>query len=137
MHDSLLNSVVNTPRALDSPLLKLQNELARNIARQLLSESDAFFINFSLGMILPIIFLLSSFEARPIRAQTLKIATRAPEGSGWTEALHRINKRIKKATNDSVQLKVYAAGGIQGDEPVVIRKMRIGTYRVEDLPAPV
>ena len=84
-----------------------------------------FFTNFSLGMILPIIFLLSSFEAQPIRAQTLKIATLAPEGSSWTEALHRINKRIKKATNDSVQLKVYA-GGIQGDEPVVLRKMRIG-----------
>ena len=43
MHDSLLNSVVNAPRAMDSPHLKLQNELARNIAHQLLSESDAFF----------------------------------------------------------------------------------------------
>ena len=43
MHDSLLNSVVNTPAILDSPHLKLQNELARNIANQLLSESDAFF----------------------------------------------------------------------------------------------
>ena len=43
MHDSLLNSVVNTPAILDSPHLKLQNELARNIAHQLLSESDAFF----------------------------------------------------------------------------------------------
>ena len=43
MHDSLLNSVVNAPETLDSPLLKLQNELARNIAHQLLSESDAFF----------------------------------------------------------------------------------------------
>ena len=79
----------------------------------------------SLGMILPIIFLLSPFEAQPIKAQMLKIATLAPEGSGWTEALHRIDQRIRKATNDSVQLKVYA-GGIQGDEPVVLRKMRIG-----------
>ena len=43
MHDSLLNSVVNTPAILDTPHLKLQNELARNIAHQLLSESDAFF----------------------------------------------------------------------------------------------
>ena len=76
-------------------------------------------------MILPVIFLLSSFEAQPIKAQTLKIATLAPEGSGWTEALHRIDQRIRKATNDSVQLKVYA-GGIQGDEPVVLRKIRIG-----------
>ncbi len=84
-----------------------------------------FFTNSSLGMILPIIFLLSSFDAQPIKAQTLKIATLAPEGSGWTEALHRIDQRIREATNDSVQLKVYA-GGIQGDEPVVLRKMRIG-----------
>lgn len=84
-----------------------------------------FFTNSSLGMILPIIFLLSSFEAQPIKAQTLKIATLAPEGSGWTEALHRIDQRIRKATNDSVRLKVYA-GGVQGDEPVVLRKIRIG-----------
>ena len=84
-----------------------------------------FFTNSSLGMIIPIIFLLSSFETQPIKAQTLKIATLAPEGSEWTEALHRIDQRIREATNDSVQLKVYA-GGIQGDEPVVLRKMRIG-----------
>ena len=70
-------------------------------------------------------FLFSSFIAEPLCAQTLKIATLAPEGSGWTEALHRIDRRIRAATADSVQLKIYA-GGIQGDERVVLRKMRIG-----------
>ena len=70
-------------------------------------------------------FLSSGFIAEPLGAQTLKIATLAPEGSGWTEALHRIDRRIRVATADSVQLKIYA-GGIQGDERVVLRKMRIG-----------
>ena len=70
-------------------------------------------------------FLFPSLIAEPLCAQTLKIATLAPEGSGWTEALHRIDRRIRAATADSVQLKIYA-GGIQGDERVVLRKMRIG-----------
>ena len=65
-------------------------------------------------------FLFSSFIAEPLCAQTLKIATLAPEGSSWTEALHRIDRRIRAATADSVQLKIYA-GGIQGDERVVLK----------------
>ncbi len=57
--------------------------------------------------------------------QTLKIATLAPEGSAWTDALRTIDSRLRTATNGTVQFKIYA-GGIQGDEPVVLRKIRIG-----------
>lgn len=71
------------------------------------------------------VFIYSSLTASTLCAQTLKIATLAPEGSGWTKALQRIDKRIRDATSDSVRLKVYS-GGIQGDEGVVLRKMRIG-----------
>ena len=43
LHDSLLTSVLNTPKTTSVSPLTLQNELARNIAKQLLAESDAFF----------------------------------------------------------------------------------------------
>ncbi len=43
LHDSLLTSVLNTPKTVGASPLTLQNQLARNIAKQLLAESDAFF----------------------------------------------------------------------------------------------
>ncbi len=58
-------------------------------------------------------------------AQTLKVATIAPEGSSWVKALRAIDEQIQQATEGAVQLKIYP-GGVQGDEKVVLRKMRIG-----------
>ncbi len=59
------------------------------------------------------------------RAQTLKIATLAPEGSSWVQTLRAIDAEIREKTQGVVKLKIYP-GGVQGDEKVVLRKMRIG-----------
>ena len=58
-------------------------------------------------------------------AQILKIATLAPEGSGWVRALRDIDRDVQKQTNGAVRLKLYP-GGVQGDEDVMIRKIRVG-----------
>lgn len=58
-------------------------------------------------------------------AQTIKIATIAPEGSGWMNAMRAGATEIKKRTEGRVKFKFYG-GGVQGNDKQVMRKMRIG-----------
>lgn len=60
-----------------------------------------------------------------LAASQIKFAIVAPEGSTWTKVVDAWNAELKAKTKGSVSLKVYA-GGVQGDETDVIRKMRIG-----------
>jgi TRAP-type C4-dicarboxylate transport system substrate-binding protein len=70
--------------------------------------------------------LLSLTVASPAAAETvLKVGTLAPDGSGWVTALRNIDQEIREVTGDEVQLKIYP-GGVQGDEDVMLRKIRIG-----------
>ena len=55
----------------------------------------------------------------------LKIATLAPEGSTWMNLMHEMDERVREATGNEVGFKFYA-GGVQGDERLVLRKMRTG-----------
>jgi TRAP-type transport system periplasmic protein len=55
----------------------------------------------------------------------LKIASLAPEGSAWVEAARAIDAEVRAQTGGMVGLKIYPSG-VQGDEPVVLRKIRIG-----------
>jgi TRAP-type C4-dicarboxylate transport system substrate-binding protein len=61
-------------------------------------------------------------------AQTLKIATLAPEASEWMKALRAAGKNIETRTEGRVQIKYYG-GGIQGSDDQVLRKMRIGSLQ--------
>jgi len=58
-------------------------------------------------------------------AQTLKIATLAPEGSEWMIALQTASAQIEAQTDGRVKLKLYG-GGVQGSDQNVIRKIRVG-----------
>ncbi len=58
-------------------------------------------------------------------AVVLKIATLAPEGSSWMKLFHQWQARVEQRTEGRIKVKFYA-GGVQGDEPEVIRKMRLG-----------
>lgn len=73
-----------------------------------------------------VIAMLSLLLAAPVTAQTvLKIGTLAPEGSSWVTALRDIDSEIRAETDGQVRLKIYP-GGVQGDEDVMLRKIRIG-----------
>ena len=81
-----------------------------------------------------ILFVLVSFVTVTVlaedsfarkRSKTLKIATLAPEGSAWWQILKDADKRIRELTNGSVKIRLYPGGGA-GDEPDVVRKMRVG-----------
>ncbi len=66
------------------------------------------------------------FASSPAHADTvLKIATLAPEGSSWMRLFHDWAQKVETRTSGRVRGKFYA-GGVQGDEKDVIRKMRLG-----------
>lgn len=58
-------------------------------------------------------------------AQKIKLATIVPKGTNWAKTLTHMTKEIKKKTDGKVRFKVYY-GGVQGDEPDVLRKTKIG-----------
>jgi len=58
-------------------------------------------------------------------ATTIKIATAAPDGTAWMRELRAGAEAIKKGTAERVELKFYP-GGVMGDEPTVLRKIKIG-----------
>ena len=72
--------------------------------------------------------VVAALVANSVAAQPnhlLKIATLAPEGSSWAKVLRTIDADVRRETNGNVGFKIYP-GGVQGDEKVVLRKMRIG-----------
>lgn len=73
-------------------------------------------------MKLALFILLFSLRAQAV---TIKIAAIAPEGTNWANTIKKMAKEVKKATDGKVKFKVYY-GGVQGDEPDVIRKVRVG-----------
>ncbi len=61
-------------------------------------------------------------------AQTLKLATLAPQGSIWDQSIRALGERWSKDTAGRVQLKLYA-GGVAGDESDALRKARVGQFQ--------
>lgn len=56
---------------------------------------------------------------------TLKLATLAPEGSIWMQALQDAKMEIDQATDGAVRVKIYP-GGIMGSEKDVLFKIKTG-----------
>jgi len=69
--------------------------------------------------------LAISFLSAQSFAAEIKFAIVAPEGSTWSKIVREWNEDLKVKTNGQVSFKIYA-GGVQGDERDVIRKMKIG-----------
>ncbi len=84
-----------------------------------------------LAALLGVLFL----SAAPLRAQTLKLATLVPEGSLWDKTLRRLGASLQSETEGRVKLQLYP-GGVAGDEPDFVRKMRIGQLHGALLSAP-
>jgi TRAP-type C4-dicarboxylate transport system substrate-binding protein len=60
-----------------------------------------------------------------VQTRTLTFATLAPPGSLIMRGLDAWNREIRRRTDRALQFRFYA-GGVQGDEPEVIRKIRSG-----------
>ena len=55
----------------------------------------------------------------------MKPATLAPDGSTWMKIMEELDEKIRTETGGEAGFKIYP-GGIQGDESVVLRKVRAG-----------
>ncbi|MER3523523.1 MAG: ABC transporter substrate-binding protein [Ignavibacteria bacterium] len=55
----------------------------------------------------------------------IKFASLAPEGSTWMNVLKEYDAAIRKESGGKLGFKIYA-GGVQGEDRDVIRKMRLG-----------
>ncbi len=63
--------------------------------------------------------------ARAADPAIIKFATLAPDGSTWMKVMNDLNAELQAKTAGRVKFKFYA-GGVQGDETDVVKKIRIG-----------
>jgi len=70
----------------------------------------------------------------PTAQSTIKLATVVPEGSVWDKNLKQMGEEWKQATGGRVAVTVYG-GGSQGDEPTVLRKMRLDALQAASFTA--
>jgi len=64
----------------------------------------------------------------------IKMGTSAPEGSSWHQIIKEMGEKWKQAPGGGVTLRVYP-GGVLGDEPDLVRKMRVGQIQAAALTA--
>ncbi len=78
--------------------------------------------------------LLALLSAAALPALTIKLGTVAPANSPWDLVLRRLAADWSRISDGAVELKIFP-GGIAGDEPDMIRKMRIGQLHAATLTA--
>ena len=69
--------------------------------------------------------LLGLPDAPALPQIVIKMGTLAPEGSPWHQVLQLMGERWRKISGGQVKLMIYP-GGVLGDEPDLVNKMRIG-----------
>ena len=74
---------------------------------------------------LSLFFIIAILTSRLAPAQTIKLGTLVPQGSPWHDILKEMGDQWKASSGGTVQLKIFA-GGVAGDEPDMVRKLRIG-----------
>ncbi len=77
-----------------------------------------------------ILLLLALLGADRAQAQNVlvKMATLVPDGSSWHLILKQTAEAWSKASSGRVTVRLFA-GGVAGDDPDVVRKMRLGTLQ--------
>ena len=81
-------------------------------------------IDYDARPVSPVPVLVGTADAQaPVTV--VKIGTIVPEGSPWHDVLLELAERWRTLSHGGVQVKIYA-GGTQGDEAELVRKVRIG-----------
>jgi len=76
------------------------------------------------GLLLCVSFVVFT-TASAERVYQLKFATLAPSGTTWVNLLEEWAEQVKQESNGRLVFKIYP-GGVQGDEPDVLKKIRFG-----------
>ena len=74
------------------------------------------------------LFLLDT----PALAQTIKLGTLAPEGSPWYNIIRDMAETWKESSGGRIKVRIYP-GGVAGDDPDMVRKMRVGQLHAATL----
>jgi TRAP-type C4-dicarboxylate transport system substrate-binding protein len=74
-------------------------------------------------------------SAAAAQTLTVKMATLVPQGSSWHHILQEMAEEWKTVSGGKVVVRLYP-GGVAGDDPDVVRKMRLGTLNAALLTAP-
>src|SRR5436190_17884090 len=106
---------------------------AQAVAQQeeCLTEDGTFAARLSVSFV---VLCLMLSTAAPIAQTTIKLATVVPEGSVWDKSLKQMGDDWKEATSGKITVTVYG-GGSQGDEPTVLRKMRLDALQAASFTA--
>jgi TRAP-type C4-dicarboxylate transport system substrate-binding protein len=83
---------------------------------------------------LALALLLAASSASAQSAVRVKLGTMAPQGSTWHQQMIAMAEDFSKASGGKVELKIYA-GGTQGNEGEMIRKMSIGQLQAASITA--
>jgi TRAP-type transport system periplasmic protein len=75
-----------------------------------------------------------ALSSAPIAQSAIKLATVVPDGSVWDKNLKQMAEEWKQATEGRVTVTVYG-GGSQGDESMVLRKMRLDALQAASFTA--
>jgi TRAP-type transport system periplasmic protein len=73
-----------------------------------------------------ILLILATAQTSWSDEVVIKMATLAPQGSEWYQALQEMGTAWQKASRGQVAFRLYP-GGVAGDDSDVVRKMRLGT----------
>jgi TRAP-type C4-dicarboxylate transport system substrate-binding protein len=82
-----------------------------------------------LAVLLVVPAALATWPDAPARAQApliVRMATLVPDGSSWHQILKETADQWKQASGGRVIVRLFP-GGVAGDDPDVVRKMRLGT----------
>lgn len=85
--------------------------------------------NISRSLLIGLVLIFSqtpiTVKAATEKTYTLKFATLIPTGTKWSNTFNDWIKEVETKSNGRLKFKVYA-GGVMGDEPDVLRKIRKG-----------
>ncbi|WP_158675460.1 TRAP transporter substrate-binding protein [Thiohalobacter thiocyanaticus] len=87
-----------------------------------LRRDDGLLMRLMTGMVL-LFLAMTVGSAVQAADHTLKFATLAPPGSTWMNLLEDWGREVEQRSGGRLELKFYP-GGVQGDEPDVLRKIR-------------
>ncbi len=78
----------------------------------------------ALGALLVLALVLALGGEAQARKRMLKIGTAAPRGTLWAKAVEELGARFAELSDGELGFRVYP--GVAGDEPTILRKMRVG-----------
>ena len=76
--------------------------------------------------------VMTGWCALPGDAQVVKVATLVPDGSVWDLILEEQAEAWEQGTDGRLDVRLYP-GGVAGDDPAIVRKLRIGQFQAAAL----